>query len=172
MMFTASSIGKLTPIRMNIIYCATFPPPAHVSIRGIKKIIQPKRKIPVFTIGHTIAENITARYLPFLIFSFSVSLETPLYVNAAIYPQATPLRRTVANVPPMLKAINGAESIKSTTIAQIKPSRAPIEGPISAAPITIGTNDRLSEKRPNLASIDAVNCNTTTNAARIAPSVV
>ena len=67
-MFITSSKIKLPPTRPKNIYATVFLKPKevpHFAISPKKKIEQPKRKTPVFTIGATIAAKTAAKTLFF-----------------------------------------------------------------------------------------------------------
>ena len=91
---TANSRMKLIPTKPVSIYFVVDSKPspcAHPVIVGIKKIRQPRRKIPVFTMGQVTAAAAVARYL----FFFS----KVLYIRPESVPARMPLTRTVATVP-------------------------------------------------------------------------
>ena len=101
-----SSNKKFAPTSPKIIYRPTSPlrpaASAHMATVSIKKMRQPIKNTPVFTIGHTHAAATTATNV--LYFSRS------LYVSPASNPQAVPFARTVIIVPGTLTAKNAAAS--------------------------------------------------------------
>ena len=142
-MFTASSIKKLTPIKLKI-KAATVIPSVMKCFK--KNANTPMINTPVFTMGQEIAESATAKVV---FFDFNTLKITP-----ATIPDIIPLTRTVMIVPGTERAKKGPASPETRTAnPKTRPSHAPAFQPKSAAPITIGTSDKVMENVPVLIKI-------------------
>lgn len=143
MIFTASSIKKLTPIKLKISAGTVIPS----VIKYFKKNTNtPNINTPVFTIGQDIAEIATAKVLSFFFNS--------LKITPATKPDNVPFASTVITVPGIDNARKGPASPDTKTATpKTKPSQVPPFIPKSAAPITIGTNESVIENVPVLIKI-------------------
>ena len=143
MIFTASSIKKLTPMKLKIKAGTVIPS----VIKCFKKNTKtPRINTAVFTMGHDTAESATAKVV---FFDFNA-----LNIRPATRPDIAPFTSTVIIVPGMDNAKNGPASPDTKTAnPKTSPSHAPAFQPKSAAPITMGTSERVIEKVPVLMNI-------------------
>ena len=105
---------------------------------GWKKIYKPSTKIPVLMMGVIIAAHMTARRLPLF--------ANKRYKSPAANPASNPLDNITSIVAGGLNVINKGTSGDdiSTTKPNTPPSHKPANGPINAAPTTIGTSTNAS----------------------------
>lgn len=142
-MFTASSIKKLTPIKLKI--------KAATVISSVIKCFRkntktPRINTPVFTIGHDTAEIATAKVE---FFDFN-----NLKITPATIPDIIPFTNTVITVPGTESAKNGPASPEAKTAnPNTNPNQAPPRIPKNAAPITIGISESVMENVPVLIKI-------------------